>query len=49
VPAVVPATDEESRVDAVESRLSVDVGDAVVAVVSLAVQNGDDACRKRRA
>ena len=36
-------TDEENQVDAVGSRLSVDVANAVVAVVSLAVRDGDDA------
>jgi hypothetical protein len=41
----VPVTDEANRVDAaaVESRWSVGAEDAVVAVVSLAVLDGDDA------
>jgi len=40
----VPETDEASRVDAAaESRQSVDAEDAVVAEVSLAVLDGDDA------
>lgn len=40
-------TDEENQVDAAESRLSVGVAGAVVAVVSLAVRDGDDAGRER--
>lgn len=42
-PAVVLETDEVSWADAAGSRPSVDVEGAVVAVVSLAVVNGDDA------
>jgi len=44
-PVAVPETDEVSRVDAVESHFGVDVEDAVVAVVSLAERDGDDARR----
>jgi hypothetical protein len=46
--AVVPETDEVSRVDAAGWRLSVDVEDAAVAVVSLDVLNWDDAGRENQ-
>lgn len=44
-PAVVPETDEVNQVDAAGSRLSEGVASVVVAVavVSLAVRDGDDA------
>lgn len=42
-PVVVPETDGANQVDAAESRLSEDAANAAVAVVSLAVRDGDDA------
>lgn len=42
-PVVVPETDEVNRVDAAESHLSESAANAAVAVVSLAVRDGDDA------
>lgn len=47
-PAVVPETDEVNQVDAAGSRLSEGVASVVVAVavVSLAVRDGDDAGTK---
>lgn len=38
-----PETDEANQVDAAESRLSVGAANVAVAVVSLAVRDGDDA------
>lgn len=43
----VPGTDEVNQVDAVGSRLSEGAANVAVAVVSLAVRDGDDAGTKQ--